>query len=302
MISKADVIVSTCDSSGNSVLRDVIFYTVLVDEASQAVEPEILVPIVHGAQRVIIVGDQRQLEPVVLNARCRINNYTRTLMDRLVELGFAPHMLDTQYRMHPILAEFPNMTYYNRQLKNGVTAVNRPIQPGLPYIQSTKPLLLYHIEGLESMGSKGTSYINMREAIAVVELVKNLHKSKISPERIGIITSYAGQKLLLINLITREKLDVEVATVNTFQGREKDYIIYSCVRSNPSNVIGFLDNPRRLNVALTRARFGLFVVGNTKMLFGKGDCGKYVNYNLEGETIAAGKFECLRKVDGNLFY
>ena len=272
-----------------------------MDEASQAVEPEILVALVHGAERVIIVGDQKQLEPVVLNGRCRVNNYARTLMDRLVELGFVPHMLDTQYRMHPVLAEFPNDAYYNGLLKNGVTEVNRPIQPGLPYVVPDRPLLFYHVEGREGVGNMGTSFINMREAVSVVELIKTLRKQGIREEKIGVITSYAGQKLLLQNLTLQAKLEVEVATVNTFQGREKDYIIYSCVRSNPSNMIGFLDNPRRLNVALTRARFGMFVVGNAKMLIGQGDCGKYVDYHLEHETIARGMLDRLAVIDQTFF-
>ena len=272
-----------------------------MDEASQAVEPEILVALVHGAERVIIVGDQKQLEPVVLNGRCRMNNYARTLMDRLVELGFVPHMLDTQYRMHPILAEFPNNTYYDGLLKNGVTEVNRPIQPGLPYVVPDRPLLFYHVEGREGVGSMGTSFINMQEAVSVVELIKILRKQGVREEKIGVITSYAGQKLLLQNLTIQAKLEVEVATVNTFQGREKDYIIYSCVRSNPSNVIGFLNNPRRLNVALTRARFGMFVVGNAKMLTGQGDCGKYVDYHLEHETIARGTLGRLIVIDQTFF-
>lgn len=282
---KADVVVSTCDSSGNVILKDLRFKTVLIDEASQAVEPEILVSIVHGAERVIIVGDHRQLEPVVLSRRCRFHGYMKTMMDRIISLDFTPVMLDMQYRMHPVLAEFSSHQYYLDSLKNGVREDQRPVLQSLPYPNKTKPLFFWDVEGKESISSKGTSYQNLTEGLAVVRLIQLLLKCKIKKQNIGVVTSYAGQKQLIMNLLVKSKLnEVETATVNTFQGREKDYIIFSCVRSNSSYSVGFLSNPRRLNVAITRARFGLFVIGNRKMMI-KDDLGDYMNYHVDLGTV-----------------
>ena len=281
----AEVVVSTCDTSGNVILRDLRFKTILIDEASQAVEPETMVPIVHGAERVIIVGDHRQLDPVVLSKRCRNHGYMKTLMDRLIDLDFSPVILDTQYRMHPVLAEFSNHHYYMDVLKNGVTEIQRPILQTLPYPNKTKPLFFWDVEGKESVSSKGISFQNLTEGTAVIRLIQLLVARKIKKEDIGVITSYAGQKQLIINLLVKSNLkEVEAATVNTFQGREKDYIIFSCVRSNPSHIVGFLNNSRRLNVAITRARFGLFVIGNRQMMI-NGDLEAYMNYHVDLGTI-----------------
>ena len=285
---------STCDTSGNALLRDYTFNSVIIDEASQTVEPETMVPIVHGAQRVVLVGDQCQLEPVVLNSRCRMLKYTQTLMDRLIELGCQPYMLAYQYRMHPQLAEFSSEHYYGNRLQNGIGEEQRPILSTLPYPNKTCPCFFWHVEGQESIGYRGASYINMDEAMRTLDLVKMLVEKKVATSRIGVITSYAGQKILLVNLFEKSQLgNVEIATVNTYQGREKDYIIYSCVRSNSSNTVGFLDNPRRLNVSITRARFGLFVIGNAKMLMNSKLFSEYLRYHNNYGTIVSGPLDRL---------
>lgn len=183
----AEVVVSTCDTSGNVVLRDLRFKTILIDEASQAVEPETMVPIVHGAERVIIVGDHRQLDPVVLSRRCRNHGYMKTLMDRLIDLDFSPVILDTQYRMHPVLAEFSNHHYYMDVLKNGVTESQRPILQTLPYPNRAKPLFFWDVEGRESVSSKGVSFQNLAEGLAVIQLIQLLVARKIKKSDIGVI-------------------------------------------------------------------------------------------------------------------
>ena len=121
--------------------------------------------------------------------------------------------------------------------------------------------------------ASGTSYLNRQEAMTTEKVVTTLLKQGCSPSDIGVITPYEGQRAhLVLHMQRNGKLrsdvykDIEVASVDSFQGREKDFIIVSCVRSNEAQGIGFLRDPRRLNVALTRAKFGVMIIGNAKLL------------------------------------
>ena len=129
--------------------------------------------------------------------------------------------------------------------------------------------MFFHINtGNEEMGNSGTSFLNRTEATSVEKLVTLMLKTGIKPDQIGVITPYEGQRSFVVSHMQktgtlRAELyrDIEVASVDSFQGREKDFIIVSCVRSNVQQGIGFLRDPRRLNVALTRARFGVIIIG-----------------------------------------
>jgi regulator of nonsense transcripts 1 len=147
-------------------------------------------------------------------------------------------------------------------LQNGVTSAERTIK-GLdfPWIQPDKPMFFHCSLGQEEISSSGTSYLNRTEANMVEKTATRLLKAGIKPEQIGIITPYEGQRAFIVQHMQysgslNEKLyqDIEVASVDAFQGREKDFIILSCVRANEHQGIGFLNDPRRLNVALTRAK------------------------------------------------
>ena len=134
-------------------------------------------------------------------------------------------------------------------------------------------MFFYCSMGQEEVSASGTSYLNRTEAANVEKLVTRFLSSGTLPEQIGVVTPYEGQRAYLVSYMQRNGAlrqqlyaDIEVASVDAFQGREKDYIILSCVRSNDRQGIGFLADPRRLNVALTRARYGLVVLGNPKVL------------------------------------
>lgn len=127
--------------------------------------------------------------------------------------------------------------------------------------------------GAEEISASGTSYLNRAEAAAVEKLVTHLLRAGVAPSQIGIITPYEGQRAHVLATLARagplraeQYAAVECASVDAFQGREKDFVVLSCVRSNAHQGIGFLSDPRRLNVALTRARYGLFVLGNPQVL------------------------------------
>jgi regulator of nonsense transcripts 1 len=274
VLSGAEVVVTTCIASFDKRLNNIRFPIVLVDEATQACESECLLPLLRGAKHVILVGDHCQLGPVVLCKNAAKAGLKISLFERLVKLKIKPHMLQVQYRMHPKLSEFPSNTFYNGNLQNGVSAEERiHYSVNFSWPDPAKPMFFYHVAGVEEFSASGTSYLNRREAEFIEKVVTALLKSTVKPDQIGIITPYEGQRCYIVTHMLKNGSvnsnlykEIEVASVDSFQGREKDYIILSCVRSNDHNGIGFLNDPRRLNVALTRARYGLVIVGNALSL------------------------------------
>lgn len=274
LLLNADVVCATCVGCGDPRLAKLKFRTVLIDEATQATEPECMIPLVLGCKQAVLVGDHQQLPPVIMNKKAANAGLSQSLFERLVVLGMAPIRLEVQYRMHPVMSEFPSNMFYDGMLQNGVTAADRQRQMvDFPWPQAEAPVMFFGNYGQEEISSSGTSYLNRTEAANVEKIVTRFLKSQISPDKIGIITPYEGQRAYVCSYMQqngsmRKELykDIEVASVDAFQGREKDYIILTCVRSNEHQGIGFLSDPRRLNVALTRARYGLVVLGNPKVL------------------------------------
>ncbi|XP_064607811.1 regulator of nonsense transcripts 1-like [Liolophura sinensis] len=274
LLQHADVICCTCVGAGDPRLAKMQFRCVLIDESTQATEPECMIPVILGCRQLILVGDHCQLGPVVMCKKAARAGLSQSLFERLVVLGIRPIRLQVQYRMHPALSNFPSNIFYEGSLQNGVTAAER-VKKGLdiPWPQAEKPMFFYTTTGQEEISSSGTSYLNRTEAANTEKIATRFLRSGIRPEQIGIITPYEGQRSYLVQYMQYSgglnKLlyqEIEVASVDAFQGREKDFIILSCVRSNEHQGIGFLNDPRRLNVALTRARYGIIVVGNPKVL------------------------------------
>ncbi len=274
ILNTADVICTTCVGSGDPRLSKLKFRTVLVDEATQAAEPECVIPLVFGCKQVVFVGDHLQLGPVIMNKKAARAGLTQSLFERLILLGNKPIRLQVQYRMHPCLSEFPSNMFYEGTLQNGVTAPERLRKHvDFPWPVPTLPMFFYQNLGQEEISSSGTSFLNRTEASNVEKIVTALFRAGVTPSQIGVVTPYEGQRSFIVNhMQLHGKLkkefykEVEVASVDAFQGREKDYIILSCVRSNEHQGIGFLSDPRRLNVALTRAKYGLVILGNPKVL------------------------------------
>jgi regulator of nonsense transcripts 1 len=273
ILEAADVICCTCVSAGDPRLARVRFNAVLIDESMQATEPECLVPACLGAKQLILVGDHCQLGPVVMCKAAAKAGLSQSLFERLVVLGMRPFRLEVQYRMHPDLSRFPSNFFYEGSLQNGIAAKERTLLLDFPWPIPDRPLFFYVTQGQEEISGSGTSYLNRTEASNVEKITTRFLKAGMRPDQIGIITPYEGQRAYLVqymqnqgSLNTKLYMEIEVASVDAFQGREKDIIILSCVRSNEAQGIGFLSDPRRLNVALTRAKFGLIIVGNPKVL------------------------------------
>ncbi|PKY08859.1 putative regulator of nonsense transcripts [Aspergillus campestris IBT 28561] len=251
ILNNADVICCTC----------LKFRTVLIDESTQSAEPECMIPLVLGCKQVVLVGDHQQLGPVIMNKKAAKAGLNQSLFERL-------------YRMHPCLSEFPSNMFYEGSLQNGVTSIDRLRRDvDFPWPIGDNPMMFWSNLGNEEISASGTSYLNRTEATNVEKIVTRFFKAGVQPSSIGIITPYEGQRSYIVSSMQANGTfkkehykEIEVASVDAFQGREKDFIILSCVRSNDHQGIGFLSDPRRLNVALTRAKYGLAILGNPKVL------------------------------------
>lgn len=211
-------------------------------------------------------------------------------------LGVRPIRLQVQYRMHPALSEWPSNKFYEGSLQNGVTAAER-VQHFVDFQWPVpdRPHFFWTTLGQEECSATGTSYLNRTEAANVEKVVTQLLRCGAVPSQIGVITPYEGQRAYIVSYMTRNAAlrqalyqEVEVASVDSFQGREKDYIIVSCVRSNEQQGIGFLSDPRRLNVALTRAKYGVVVLGNPKVLSKHPLWNDLLTHMKEGDCVVEG--------------
>ncbi|MBI87702.1 MAG: hypothetical protein CMB67_01555 [Euryarchaeota archaeon] len=267
ILDRAQVLCCTCIGSGHEILDGRRFPRVLIDEATQATEPAALVPLVRGARQVVLIGDHRQLPPTVISRRAEKGGLGRSLFERLVDMGIVPSILTTQYRMHPSISEFPNSQFYDGILEDGVEASEREAPAGILWPDWESPLSFLPLDGDEILSPDGASKENPAEAAWVVKILMDFVESGgLSLSQVGIVTPYAGQVRAIRDMLPEQFQSVEVRTVDGYQGREKDVIIFSCVRSNIDGNVGFLSDRRRLNVALTRSRRGLIVIGDPDTL------------------------------------
>ncbi len=277
VLNSAEVVCSTCIGVGHMILGKKKFSNVLIDEATQAIEPATWVPIMRGCRRLVLVGDHRQLPPTVISRRAEKDGLRLSMFERLVEIGLKPNMLKTQYRMHPVISEYSSARYYDNQLENGVTAKERPAPAGFIWPDWDAPIAFVPIDGSEELAADGKSRINRDEAGWVVKIVEGLLvPGDLQPSDIGVVSPYNGQVRLLTDLLDGKGIlageggdeteGLEIRSIDGYQGREKEVIVLSTVRANEMGEVGFLADRRRLNVALTRPKRGLIVVGSPNTL------------------------------------
>ncbi|CAM9617640.1 unnamed protein product [Discosporangium mesarthrocarpum] len=269
------------------------FDAVVMDEAAQAVEPSSLIPFKYNPRAIVMVGDPAQLSATLFSRETSDAKYGQSLFQRLTRGGYPKLMLDTQYRMHPKISSFASDRFYHGQLRSAESVTEE--SHGQPFHLHPRlaPYLFHNVAtGRMKRGALGSgpgqplsssSLSNQQEADYVVGMIGELTCSFPGidfRDRLGVIAPYRNQHLLLQRSIKQaglHKIGVEVATVDGFQGREKDIIILSCVRApeDPSSKsqegranggIGFLDDWRRLNVAITRAKYAMWIVGHASTL------------------------------------
>jgi len=275
VLDEAEVVCATTIGSGHQILGNRKFPIVLIDEATQASEPSAMVPINRGCRQLILVGDHKQLPPTVISETAEIGGLGQSLFERLHKCEIPAQMLTTQYRMHPSIREFPSARFYENQLEDGCTKKQRPAPAGLLWPDWDHPVAFIPVEGTEELDEEGSSRSNFSEAAKVLSIVDGLLQiGDIQTNDIGIITPYNGQVRVLSDLFEQaggreigEKYSgLEIKSVDGYQGREKEVIVFSTVRANENGEVGFLKDKRRLNVALTRAKRGLIVIGNLATL------------------------------------
>ncbi|KAG6370711.1 P-loop containing nucleoside triphosphate hydrolase protein [Boletus reticuloceps] len=292
----ADVICTTCITSASVALNVLDFPVVFLDEASMSTEPASLIPLMKGAQHVALIGDHKQLPPVIASREAQLKGLGTSLFERLTEEGVVPSiMLDVQYRMHPSISQFPSLEFYNLSLRDGTVDALGNISPNLlPPLSSHLPvdeltgyqMPVVFLDHGGSETAKDRSRVNWNEAQIVCSVVEDLllKNEYLRGEDVGIIAPYVAQVSLLTRLLNSDEKyrkrfsttlgdhrklqlhNIDIKTVDGFEGREKEVIIFSTVRNNPSGQIGFLADRRRLNVGLTRAKRGLFIIGSISTL------------------------------------
>jgi predicted DNA helicase len=289
-------------------LRDVIaadgdpFDLLVVDEASQAVTPALLLPLplLGRTARVVLAGDHRQLPPVIVAKEAGV--LTETAFSTLREqdrAGTFSHMLTVQHRMHEELMAFPSARFYDGQLVAHPSVAQATLGldddggPSLP--ARVLDVIDTAGAGFDERAADSGSFSNEGEARLVKTIVDDLVTRGVAPADIGVITPYAAQAALLGRgaLSPLVDLGLEVDSVDGFQGREKRVIVFSAVRSNSDGVVGFLADERRLNVAITRAKHKLVIVGDSATLSADEDW-----RSLFDHAIAGGGYRSAFEIDG----
>lgn len=276
ILNDAHVICATLSGSGHEMFQglSIEFETVIVDEAAQCVEMSALIPLKYGCAKCILVGDPKQLPPTVFSKEAARFAYEQSLFVRMQKNHPDDvHLLDTQYRMHPEISLFPSRTFYDGKLLDGGDMAGLRKQP---WHQSLLlgPYRFFDVQGQQSAAPKGHSLINRAEVEVALQLYERLISdySKIDFKgKVGIITPYKSQlKELKSQFSYKYGADIidqiDFNTTDAFQGRESEVIIFSCVRASPAGGIGFLQDIRRMNVGLTRAKSSLWVLGNSQSL------------------------------------
>jgi len=244
------------------------FDLVVLDEASQASEPLSWVPLTI-ARKAIFAGDANQLPPTIYSKEAAEGGLTVTLFDRLKDIlpASAQTLLRVQYRMHEDIMRFPSQEFYEGKLiadESVAKHVASELPGAAPSDLTSRPVTFVDTAGAgfdEAWNDMLESRENKGEAELAVKLLYELLGSGIKPKDVAILTPYTAQAKMLKTMVREPGL--EIGSVDGFQGREKEAIILSLVRSSEAGQIGFLSDMRRLNVAITRARRCLIVVGDS---------------------------------------
>lgn len=273
ILDTAKVVCATLTGLNGELLGRRAFDLAVIDEAAQATEPACW-PAILRCSRLVLAGDHCQLPPTILSREADEQGLGVSLMERVVGLHGAgvTRRLDVQYRMHAVIMTFPSVAFYDGTLQAHSSVAEHTLLD-LPDV-SPMPLTSMPLEFIDTAGADydeeaepgGESRRNPKEAELVCNKVRALLEAGVRAECIAVIAPYAAQVRFLRERLTMPELEID--SVDGFQGREKEAVIISLVRSNPEGEIGFLADVRRLNVAMTRARRKLLVIGNSATLSG----------------------------------
>jgi superfamily I DNA and/or RNA helicase len=286
VLGQADIILCTCTGSGAYRVRDnTNIQQLIIDECAMCKELESLIPIVFSRpQQVVLVGDHKQLQPIILEKSARKCGLGRSLFERYAR----PHaiMLTIQYRMHKGIMAFPSEQFYENRLEIGKQAQAIPSRLQFWPSGGDRPIAFLHVNGLEQTLTVATeegseqSKSNLQEVRLAGFIVRSLVlRYTIQQKDIAVLSQYRAQSSQITECLRVDFPDVSVSTVVAAQGSEWDYVILSTVRSLPVEDIdphpslrwkgkhlGFITDDHQINVAITRARKGLIIIGNKHLL------------------------------------
>ncbi|CAB4262688.1 unnamed protein product [Prunus armeniaca] len=248
----------------------------VIDDAAQLKECESTITLqLPGVKHAVLVGDECQLPATVKSNVSNEAGFSRSLFERLSSMGHSKHLLNMQYRMHPSISFFPNSNFYNNQILDAPVVKKRSHEKHyLPGSMFGPFSFINVIGGMEEKNEDGHSPKNLVEVSIILELLQNLYKEWMVSKKklsIGVVSPYAAQVVAVQDKL-RQKYEkiygftVKVRTVEGFQGGEEDVIIMSTVRSNSLQSLDFISQPQRVNVALTRARHCLWILGHERTL------------------------------------
>ncbi|MEE1288574.1 MAG: AAA domain-containing protein, partial [Bacteroidaceae bacterium] len=283
LFADARVIACTLTGSAHHLLAGRKFGTLFIDEAAQALEASCWIAI-QKADRVILAGDHRQLPPTVKSPAALSGGLDKTLMQTICEnKPRCVSMLTVQYRMADDIMQFPNREFYDGLLQSDPGVKYRGIldwDTAVDWVEGPGegPPFHFPFEEGETLAPDGLSRINPVEAELALQTlhdyIERIGKDRILYERldIGIISPYKGQVHLLRKMLRKDSYWkplrhlISINTVDGFQGQERDIILISMVRQNEQGQVGFLADLRRMNVAITRARMKLIIIGHSPTL------------------------------------
>ncbi|XP_034143471.1 helicase with zinc finger domain 2 isoform X2 [Esox lucius] len=280
-----NVILCTCTAASTpNLIKMVSARQILIDECAMATEPQALIPLVsYRPEKIVLIGDHKQLRPIVKNALVRKLGMSKSLFERHFNCKTNTVMLDTQYRMDEVICKFPSETFYEGKLNTKVNPSNSVFKVAEKQTHTVFGDITGKELSLVVSTEKGNenSKANMEEKDVVVRLAKQLvTNSKIDQQSIAILSPYNAQVTEIKKELRKMQLSqITVTTITKSQGSEWDYIILSTVRSLPSEEIeiepdrawrskhlGFVADPNQINVGITRAKVGLCIIGNQELL------------------------------------
>ncbi len=271
VMKEAQVVVATPAGIQDRSIREKVFDLVVLDEATQATEPVSWIPITR-ANKVIMAGDHFQLPPTVRSKKAEEKGLGVSLFERYHEIlpEASRALLVQQYRMNEKIMNFSSREFYQNLLIADESVRHHTLADikGIEKTQETQEALLYIDtagKGFEEKLEEGSqSRYNPEEAALVLRILERMLSLGVPPQEIAVISAYSAQVRILASCSPDPKIEID--SVDGFQGREKELVIVSLVRSNLTGEMGFLTDTRRMNVAMTRAKKKLIVVGDSATL------------------------------------
>ncbi|MCF0043026.1 AAA domain-containing protein [Dyadobacter fanqingshengii] len=275
ILSKAQVITATLVGANHYTVRNLKYKTVVIDEAGQALEPACWIPILK-AEKVVLAGDHFQLAPTIKSSEAAKNGLSTTLLEKCVSLHpESVILLEEQYRMNEAIMGYSSQIFYQNKLKANVSVARHLVFPNdapLAFIDTAGCGFDEKLEGTSSTNPDEAAFLFKHLTQYVTELTQSKSFKAEDFPSIAVISPYKEQIGLLKEQLAHNALlqsftdKISVNTIDSFQGQERDIVYISMTRSNPEGEIGFLSDIRRMNVAMTRARKKLVVIGDSATL------------------------------------